>query len=941
VRYIYFILCWLFLTNPLFSQDHTPPTAVCKNGVVFSLSLGTNYIYAHQIDNGSYDNVGVTKVSIRRMDDPCNIPSNLEFGSRIELCCADGGTRFMVVLQVEDAAGNIGQCMSEVIIQDKTTPSITCLPDITVNCKYRSYSPETFGRIVYDVRDRKKIIVDGKLWGLDGLVTGGCHNAQIEEHRFYKKGNCHNEVDTLIRTFTFRQFPSIHCVQKIAFIPVDRFEIRDQTCFNEDPTDGVIWPCDYETTDCLMTGGLSPDVTGRPELIKGDQCGLIATNFHDEKFMIPGTGCAKILRTWIVFDWCGGQQWSYLQKILVYESNPPVFTDCRDTVLLSQSPDCNLTPFNYRIDATDDCTPYDSLRIKYKLDIDYNNTIDIEAFDDSISIELPLGRHVLYIDIDDGCSNVTSCQKVIEVVDGKAPTPVCRTGVVTVIMPITGSVTIDAETLDVDSYDNCTDPANLKFSFSQDTLDRFYTIHCDSFGQSGQDSFAVDLYVFDEAGNKDYCTVNLIVQDPNQTCKSLTTATLQGFLLTPYNNIVGNVNLACVDMKTSVNVYQTAIENNKYAFDLSLPMDNWNAGVELSLEKNDEPLKGLSVADIIAIQRHLLGQNPIQSPEKLLAADVDNSGHVSVRDIIVLQRMILGLEREFPNGTPPWHFVDADLLENSGTISNRIMVENGATQSKPYNFSVIKTGDVNASWSLQSESMLESRSKDFVFYIDKNFSPNQDILAFSIRAQSISSLSGFQGTFEFDPGSLRFVNAIPGVLHVTEDDFNTKNVQEGVLPIVWSTSQGVSIDKDQVLFTLFFKVLNQSPSIRYSIDFGSNTILAQGVNAEGTIIKLVYNNANDNIPATYVNKTHPPYPNPSTGEVRFDVELTQDEVVYLTVFDLNGKAVLNKEFRLLKGQRSLFISEQDRLHSGMYLCSISSATFNKTYRLLLINPSTP
>lgn len=847
----------------------------------------------------------------------------------------------MVVLQVEDAAGNIGQCMSEVIIQDKTAPSIACLPDITVNCKYRSYSPETFGRIVYDVRDRKKIIIDGKLWGLDGLVTGGCHNAQIEEHRFYKKGNCHNEVDTLIRTFTFRQFPSVHCIQKIAFVPVDRFEIRDQTCFNEDPTDGVIWPCDYETTDCLLTGGLSPDVTGRPELIKGDQCGLIATNFHDEKFMIPGTGCAKILRTWIVFDWCGGQQWSYLQKILVYESNPPEFTDCRDTVLLSQSPDCSLTAFNYRINATDDCTPYDSLRIKYKLDIGSLGNIDIEAFDDSISVDLPLGKHILYIDIDDGCSNLTSCEKVIEVVDGKAPTPVCRKGIITVIMPVTGAITIDAATLNVDSYDNCTPPENLKFSFSQDTLDRFYTIHCDSFTQLGQDSFEVNLYVSDAAGNKDYCSVNLIIQDPNQVCKSLTTATLKGSLLTPQNNIVNNVHLTCLDKKTGSNVHSLLVEHNKYDFDLSLPLAHWTTGVELSMEKNDEPLKGLSVADIIVIQRHLLGLNPIQSPEKLLAADVNNSGDISVRDILVLQRMILGLDSEFPNGTPPWHFLDADLLQRSNALSNHISVDHGSTQAGQYNFTTVKTGDVNSSWSLQNESMLESRSNDFVFYIDKNFSPDQGLLAFSIRAQDISSLSGFQGTFEFDSESLNFVNVIPGILNVNDSDFNMNTTDEGVLPIVWSTSQGVSIDKDQVLFTLIFKVRNLNSSVQYSIDFGSNTILAQGVNAEGAVIKVVYNSANDNVPEIYINKTYPPYPNPSYGEVRFDVELTHDEIVYLTIYDLNGRSVLNKAFRLLKGQRSIFITEQDRLGSGMYLCSIASATFNKSYRLLLINPTTP
>lgn len=915
------------------AQDFTPPTVLCKSSPVVSLSYGEHYISATDIDNGSYDNVGIKSYSIRKMSDLCGISSNLEFGNRIKLCCDEVNSRFMVVLQVEDLSGNIGQCMTEISVQDKTVPTISCLPDITVSCKYKGYSPSEFGTFTNNPSDRKKIIIDGKFWGLDGVYATGCGQLPIQESRNFIKGNCSTSFDILERRFFFPQFPGQECIQRITFVPDNTFDIRDNTCFNEDPTDGVIWPCDYETRDCDPQGGLSPDVTGRPDLIRGDQCGLVGTSYSDQRFDIEGSACKKILREWFIFDWCTNRMWSYTQKILVYESNKPVIETCGDTVLTSFDQNCQTASFNERILASDDCTVYDSLDIRYKLDIYSDGTIDTTVFSDSIAQVLPFGAHLLYIDIDDNCSNVSSCARKITVVDGKKPTPVCRNGVVTVLMPITGSVRIPATYFNVDSYDNCTAPEDLAFSYSENIDDKTYTIDCDSISLNGSDTFDVKVFVTDESGLNDHCTVSIVAQDPNNICASTITATIKGHILGGQNISVNNIQVQINDAKQNLQVTNINVEDNKYEKTISIPSALLDEGMVIKASKNDDVTAGISVADIVALQRHLLGIERIKDPAILLAADANGSGKLTAKDLVVLRKLILGLDDSFPNNTPPWHFLDADELKY-GNMSTTIQMNSNTSGRPSYDFHVVKTGDLNKSWSINSE--LESRNNDFVFYIEKDFSPEQSLIGFSIKAEDFSSLTGFQGTFEYDPFLLEFVNIIPGALEVTDANLNLNRLTEGLLPFVWDNKEGIAISPDEVLFTLFFRTKVKEPNGNtFNLNFGSNTVLAQGVNADGKVIKVIFNpKVEDN--SVEKEAIYDAYPNPVSGFVNFPIDLLNDEDVTFDLFSVTGRHLRTYTFRLLKGKREVSINISELSTEGVLIARIEAGELISTQRIVVL-----
>lgn len=77
--------------------------------------------------------------------------------------------------------------------------------------------------------------------------------------------------------------------------------------------------------------------------------------------------------------------------------------------------------------------------------------------------------------------------------------------------------------------------------------------------------------------------------------------------------------------------------------------------------KTMNPANGISTADLASIQSHILGNKPLDSPYKILAADVNLDGKVSTYDIILLRKLVLGLIPELPHGQS-WRFVPANYV---------------------------------------------------------------------------------------------------------------------------------------------------------------------------------------------------------------------------------------------------------------------------------------
>ncbi|MFT4536727.1 MAG: thiol-disulfide isomerase/thioredoxin [Saprospiraceae bacterium] len=88
--------------------------------------------------------------------------------------------------------------------------------------------------------------------------------------------------------------------------------------------------------------------------------------------------------------------------------------------------------------------------------------------------------------------------------------------------------------------------------------------------------------------------------------------------------------------------------------------------------------------DLVQIRKHILELEPFTEEYQLLAADLNSDGQIKPHDLLTLQKALLGLITEFPNGTPSWISIPAEisLTESLGNTIN-------------LDFQLIKVGNVD------------------------------------------------------------------------------------------------------------------------------------------------------------------------------------------------------------------------------------------------------
>ena len=81
-------------------------------------------------------------------------------------------------------------------------------------------------------------------------------------------------------------------------------------------------------------------------------------------------------------------------------------------------------------------------------------------------------------------------------------------------MESTGETEIWASDFDAGSDDECSHP--VKVSFSPDVTDLNRTFTCDDLGRQ-----VIEVWVTDIAGNQDFCSTTIIIQDNSNVCNGL------------------------------------------------------------------------------------------------------------------------------------------------------------------------------------------------------------------------------------------------------------------------------------------------------------------------------------------------------------------------------------------------------------------------------------
>jgi len=564
---------------------------------------------------------------------------------------------------------------------------------------------------------------------------------------------------------------------------------------------------------------------------------------------------------------------------------------------------------------------------------------------DAIPADCGETQHRVVWKVYDGCGNVTSTESFFTVQDKKAPTPYC-VNLSTALMadpdgagPEVSNVELWAIDFDFGSFDNCTSFDDLRYTFtdvapendpdyipSRRSSARAFT--CDDLAGSNNAVITVPVYVWDACGNFDFCLVNLRLIDNNPDGCTPTTGTgsIAGKIVTEFGETVEEVDVTNEDMLDQYEMNDMTDNIGSYAFNFNTMGNDF----QVTPAKNDDYLNGVSTLDIIIIQRHILNSVQLDSPYKMIAADVNNDGTITALDLIELRKLILGIYDELPDNSS-WRFVDASTtvdMSNPFDFKEEIDIYNLTVDRMDEDFVGVKIGDVNQSVVANlTSTTTESRSAATidVTYADRNITVGE-VVEIVVSGQSMSDLYGYQ--FTLGTTGLELMDVQSGMIEVSNANFGALGNK---VSTSWNSLTPINGDGD--LFTMTFKS-TVSGLLSEILDLNSSVTRAEAYVGEN--LDIVNIDLRNGTTATGDYALYQNEPNPFTDRTTIGFELPKAGAATLTVLDVTGKVLSVREGNYAKGYNELELSKSDFGAAGVFYYQLDSGDFTATKKMIII-----
>ena len=410
-------------------------------------------------------------------------------------------------------------------------------------------------------------------------------------------------------------------------------------------------------------------------------------------------------------------------------------------------------------------------------------------------------------------------------------------------------------------------------------------------------------------------------------------ATLSGTISTEEGEMVerATINLTDYDMPAQV----TGATGN-YGFQ-EVPM---NENYTVSPEKDMNPLNGVSTYDLVLISKHILGITPLDSPYKMIAADINQSGTITAFDMVQLRQLILNITPDFANNTS-WRFVDAAYEFSDPTNPLReafpetYAITDLTADMTWLDFIAIKIGDVNNSAVVNQFMTTESRSatQSLNFQAKQGLSEDGQYLIFDFTSNNFNAISGYQFALEFDPSVIAFDQIIPSQW-VGKDNFGLSDIDRGQIATSWNEAEGMDIATDEVLFSLVFQ-LNGEVTSDELLEIANTQLQAEAYSTNGKLlnVQLIGEEIAPQVAAKSI-QLFQNRPNPFTGKTTIGFALPEASEATLRIFDSAGRMIQVYDGYYEKGYNELIISSQDLTEYGALYYQLATPTQMATMKMI-------
>ncbi|HRK82676.1 MAG TPA: GEVED domain-containing protein [Saprospiraceae bacterium] len=664
--------------------------------------------------------------------------------------------------------------------------------------------------------------------------------------------------------------------------------------------------------------------------------------------------------------------WQYTQHIIVYDNVDPTITVapfdpfCSYDSPTAADPICE-GPVEIDFSVNELCTP-DDVTIKVFLDafrdgtfpFDYNvrrnpdgslsgNTgvFTITGSYPNYTITagaLPIGLHRVEIHAEDGCGNARSVMVNFEVRDCKAPTPICYNGLTVTLMPIDtnndgtpdeGMAAVWASDFIASPIVDCSMPIRYSIRRAGQTPDINRTgvnFSCADYnaadGTAGT-SHVIYIDAWDGAGNRDFCETYVLVQDQTGICTGPALGSIAGTIRTETQQTVEGVDVALSGPMTA---NATTPEAGTYSF--GNLEENQDYTITPVLDVNY--LNGVSTFDLVLISRHILGVQLLDSPYKMIAADVNNSRSITTLDLIQLRRLILAIDTEFANNTS-WRFVPASYSFPVPTnpwfeqFPEVININDLTGNEINQNFFAVKIGDVNGSV-VPNLAAVEDRNVQgtFGFDLEDRAVKAGEEVKVAFRGKDMERIMGYQLTLGFDRTALSLDNIEYGV--AKEGNFGLRHVNEGEITMSWHEMNADNrVKSDEVLFTLVFRA-TASGKLSDLLSVSSRLTRAEAYDRNSRTLDVSLNFGSRELTEEYA--LYQNQPNPFAGKTMIGFYLPNAGETTLTITDVRGRVLKVFKGEYGRGMHQIQLDGED-LPAGVLQYTLISGDFTATRKMVL------
>ncbi|MTB52301.1 T9SS type A sorting domain-containing protein [Lewinella sp. W8] len=622
----------------------------------------------------------------------------------------------------------------------------------------------------------------------------------------------------------------------------------------------------------------------------------------------------------------------YVQFIKIYDEVEPVVNVMEPTECFTGiSPDNCVAEVTLTFEAFDECS---DVSVTVELDADYagtpaaferarflTNSEVVANGDDTYTVRLsdvPVGNHALRIRAGDGCGNFDVDILEFCVTPDKAPTPICIQTLTVTLMPdgsgggvaaIWATDFIASDVVDcfgnvIDEYSIYTEEEATEAGFAPAVGRLGIDLTCEDFGED----VSVRVYAIDDAGNADYCSVEVEVQvSEEDLCEER--ASVSGMIATQDDDAIGGVAVTLTGASNMDETVMTA-DNGQYEFASLEIGGDFSIFAEYDAEFD---LTAVTVTDIVAITNHILGSNLLDTGYDHVAADVNMDAEVNIFDLVAMRRVILGLDAELNAEGITWRFVEGryNLTPDNWMITfpEVYNVNNLPGNLRDGDFVGVELGNVVRPRG--GRAALELKVDDAQLAAGQTH---------TIQIRN-GELAGFQGTLELDAG-LELLD----VTYDGEGAMNLNRAGEGMIAVAFTGPTLISLEVRATENLQVGDVIRLTDAITYR----------EGTAATGGAGELSLHFEGDFAPAFTQNELFQNTPNPVSETTTIRFELAQGGPATLTLRDAGGRVVLVRNLDAVAGANQLELLRSDLGSSGVLTYTLTAGEFIATKKMVVL-----